>query len=64
MLDVSAVQKLPKKPSINTVLFLRRLERQGVTSIKKLSASHWETINRFEAAAVSAPELRITRRAA
>lgn len=53
MLDAPVVQKLPKNPALITRLYLRRLERQGVTSAKKLSASQWETINRMEQAAAA-----------
>lgn len=55
MLESAVVQKpsrkLPSKPALITRLYLQRLERKGVTSVRKLSASQWETINRMELAA-------------
>lgn len=63
MANASKSQQLPSNPSLNTRLYLDRLERQGFTSTKELSASHWETINRLEAAAAAIPRrpLQITR---
>lgn len=46
-------QQLPSSPALTTRLYLQRLENQGLTSTKKLSASHWETINRLELAAAA-----------
>lgn len=55
----AVVQKLPRNPALITRLYLQRLERQGVTSTKKLSALHWETIQRMEqAAAVVKAEMK------
>lgn len=48
-MPVEARRRLPSNPTPATRLFLRRLERAGVDSVQKLSASHWETINALEA---------------
>lgn len=53
MVDTKKCQQLPRNPALTTRLYLGRLERQGVTSVRKLSASHWETINRLEAIAAT-----------
>lgn len=45
---------LPTNPDLRTRLFLRQLERRGVDSVQKLSASDWEIIHRLEAAAAVA----------
>lgn len=50
-------KSLPANPHIATRLFLRRLERQGVDSVQKLSDSHWETIYRLQQGNVGAPAI-------
>lgn len=53
MVDATKCQQLPRNPALTTRLYLRRLERQGLTSTKKLSASHWEMIHQLEAVAAT-----------